>query len=268
MNWFEGWVDTQRYPLHELDNPARKALVEKARYEVDSLGVAEIKNFVTAAGLRRMVDESSSLEPHAYHNALMGNAYLDDPDLSLPEDHARRLMERTSLGAVGYDQIPDAHLLSQIYHWEPLMQFIGEVLGLPAIYRYADPMGALNVSVMKDGDYLRWHFDQTDFVSSLMIRNANEGGAFEHVPLIRHPGNENYERVQAVLKGSREGVHTLPNEPGSLVLFRGRWSLHRVTPIQGPVSRLIGLFGYDSKPGTVSSDYLRKIRYGRSTPMR
>src|SRR5262249_49130972 len=149
------------------------------------------------------------------------------------------------LGAVGYDQIPDKHLLSQIYHWESLMQFIAEVIGLPAIYRYADPMGALNVSVMKDGDYLRWHFDQTDFVSSLMIRNSSEGGAFEYVPLIRNAANEHYDKVRMVLKGSREGVHTLPNEPGSLVLFRGRWSLHRVTPISGPVSRLIGLFGYD-----------------------
>jgi len=40
-------------------------------------------------------------------------------------------------------------------------------------------------------------------------------------------------------------------------------TMHRVTPIHGSTSRLVGLFGYDTKPGTMSSDLLKEVRYGR-----
>ena len=51
--------------------------------------------------------------------------------------------------------------------------------------------------------------------------------------------------------------------PGTLLVFAGRHSLHRVSPISGPTSRLVALLGYDTKPGTMSSDLLKEVRYGR-----
>ena len=51
--------------------------------------------------------------------------------------------------------------------------------------------------------------------------------------------------------------------PGTLMLFEGRWSLHRVTTVRGAVPRYVGLFGYDTAPGTLSSELLKLVRYGR-----
>lgn len=119
-------------------------------------------------------------------------------------------------------------------------------------------MGALNIADMQKGDYLRWHFDQTDFVTSLLLQAPESGGEYEFIPMIRNNINENYPQVKAILKGSREGVIKLDIEPGSLVLFEGRNSLHRVTRIRGNTLRHIALFGFDTKPETVSSDYLRR----------
>lgn len=259
-------VNLERYPISDLQSDAARELVLYCRKELDETGNCELNGFVTPLGLERLVMESRDMEDLAYHNALVGNAYLDEPDPSLPADHARKLTEPTSLGAVAYDQIPKVATLRQIFEWDPLMLFIKEVLQLDKIYRYADPMGALNLAVMKDGDYLRWHFDQTDFVSSLSIQQPEEGGYFEYVPMIRNSKEENYDRVKSVIRGSREGVVTVPNEPGSLVLFKGRYSLHRVTPIKGKRTRYIGLFGFDTKEGVVSSDHLRNMRYGRTQP--
>ena len=39
-----------------------------------------------------------------------------------------------------------------------------------------------------------------------------------------------------------------------------------LTPVVGPTPRHVALFGYDTKPGTMSSDLLKEIRYGRSEP--
>ena len=59
------------------------------------------------------------------------------------------------------------------------------------LYRYADPMGALNLAVMGEGERLHWHFDQTDFVTSIALRPSEAGGDFEYVPLIRSAIDEN-----------------------------------------------------------------------------
>lgn len=257
-------ISLQKYPLLDLDKPSGRALVEKCRDLLKTTGACELTGFVTPSALEALVQESILLAKEAYFNAVVGNAYLDTPSADLPPDHVRRLTERTRLGAVAYDQFPRASLLRRIYEWEPLKAFIGKVIGIEKIYHYGDPLGALNLSVMEDGDYLRWHFDQTDFVSSLMVRNSDEGGHFEYVPLIRSGAEENYDKVKKVLQGDLSSVVHLANAPGSLVLFMGRYSLHRVTPIRGKTSRLIGLFGFDTQPGVVSSDHLRKIRYGRT----
>lgn len=265
--WYQSTVNLDRYPILNLEDARTVAVIEKARTQLAQTGAAEMPDFLTATGLEQMITQSSHLENQAFWNALTGNAYLDEPESSLPQNHVRRLVESTSLGAVGYDQFPTDNLLRKIFEWDTFMAFLGEILRLPKMYRYADPMGALNLSVMKDGDYLRWHFDQTDFVASLSVRNATEGGEFEYVPLIRNSKAENYDRVRALLQGSREGVVHIENKPGTLLLFQGRNSIHRVTPIKGATSRLMGLFGYASQPGINSSEYLRKIRYGRTQPI-
>jgi hypothetical protein len=46
-------------------------------------------------------------------------------------------------------------------------------------------------------------------------------------------------------------------------VFAGRNSIHRVSPIVGSTPRLVGLFGYDTEPGTMSSELLKAVRYGR-----
>jgi hypothetical protein len=140
------------------------------------------------------------------------------------------------------------------------------VLDRGELYRYADPCGALNLAVMGAGDELQWHFDQTDFVVSVAIQPAEHGGDFDVVPKLRNADDEHYDVVARVLEDRYEGVVTLPMTPGTLLVFEGRYSLHRVSPIDGDRLRHVGLLAYDTKPGTVSSDLLREVRYGRVEP--
>jgi hypothetical protein len=55
--------------------------------------------------------------------------------------------------------------------------------------------------------------------------------------------------------------------PGTLMVFEGRRSIHRVSPVVGATSRVVGLLGYDTEPGTSSSDLLKLVRYGRTEPL-
>lgn len=259
------WISRELYPITELESPEGQNFLADCRQKFRDDGVLELPNFVTASCLEALIEESQKLEALSFHSTVVGNAYLDKGEPKLGPEHARNLTETTALAAVAYDQYPRDSILRRIFEWEALMNFVGAVLNLPEIYRYADPMSALNLSVMRDGDYLRWHFDQTDFVTSIAIQSAESGGAFEYVPHLRSDEDENYEGVKAVLKGSQEGVGLVPTLPGSLVLFNGRRCMHRVTTIEGSRSRLIGLLSYDTEPDRMGTNHLRQIRYGRST---
>ena len=258
-------VRLDKYPVDDLESSAARKLIAAAQESMKNLGAYEMADFVTPAAIEALQLESAILEPSAFFKPISGNPYLTPEDQSLPKDHPNRMTETTRVGVIAYDQYPRDSLLRRLYEWDPLMIFVGKILGLPEIFRYADPMGGLNLAVMTKGDYLRWHFDQADFVTSLSIQSSTEGGEFEYAPLIRTTTDERFDEVRKVLKGERNKVATITNHPGTLVLFQGRWSMHRVTTIQGTKSRLMGLFGFDSKPGVMSSAHLYDIRYGRTT---
>src|SRR5690606_36870355 len=138
-------------------------------------------------------------------------------DPSLDENDVRRLMSTTSRGAVAYDQFPQDSLVRMLYEWDDLMAFVADALGYPRPYRYADTLGPLNPAVMREGDHLRWHFDQTDFVVSLLLQDCEAGGAYEVVPQTRSSDRENYEKVRNIISGSdRQHVITLDIQPGCL----------------------------------------------------
>jgi hypothetical protein len=212
------------------------------------------------------VGDAESLVPRAHHSGGEGTAYLEFPDFGLPMDHPRLSFGPYGVSAVGYDVIPETSPLRRLYQWEAMLGLIARILDRGPLYRYGDPFGALNLSVMTEGDQLQWHFDQTDFVVSLAIQSADRGGDFEVVPRIRSADDECYPEVARVLGGDRARVVTLAMTPGTLLIFEGRYSLHRVSPIVGTTRRHVGLLAYDTKPGTMGSDLLRMDRYGRTEP--
>jgi hypothetical protein len=245
-------IDLARYPLAEPGARSFRTLVDACRAQLAESGACELPGFVTPDATERMVRESEAIAQLAHPSSGPITIYLALPDDAFPEGHPRRRLGWSSLAAIGYDLFPSEHALRQLYEWDPLMDFVAACLGEPRLHRYADPLGALNVAVMKDGDELYWHFDQTDFVVSIALRSAERGGDFEYVPNVRGAHDERYGEVGAVLDGAAERVRRVPMTPGTLLLFQGRHSIHRVTRVEGPVSRLVALLAYDTKPGTVS----------------
>jgi hypothetical protein len=256
-------IDLRRYPILDLATDAARALTHHCREQLDRTGACELPGFLTPTAIELLTREADKLSSVAYHSESTGTPYLEIPDRNLPEDHPRRIFDDTSVGVVAYDQFPPDSAMRRLYEWQPLMDFIGAALNKERLYRYADPFGALNLAVMRDGERLHWHFDQTDFVTSIALRAADEGGDFDYVPLIRSVREENYPRVQRLLLGDEHDVVRVPMTPGTLLLFEGRNSIHRVTPIRGATTRLVALLAYDTKPGTRSSKLLQRARYGR-----
>jgi hypothetical protein len=261
-------VDLERYPITALDSPAARAVIAEHQAALRDRGVSVLPGFVRAEAIERMVAECDELTTDAYHQDVQGTPYLELPDADAwVEGHPRVTWARSSVHTVAYDQFPPTSALRALYESERLLTFVGRVLGREPLHRYADPLGALNLAVMTDGDVLGWHYDQTDFVVSLAIQSSEQGGEFENVALLRgDEGDERYDDVASILRGDeRDRVVVEPMTPGTLMLFQGRRSLHRVTPITGARPRYVALFGYDTKPDTMSSELLRLVRYGRAS---
>jgi len=260
----ETLVDLERYPVLDARSAAYGAVVARARAELDARGAAELPGFVGPAGVAALVDDAQSLVGRAHRSGGQGTAYLEVPAGSYPDGHPRVTWGDYALGAVAYDLIPLASPLRRLYEWAPLADLVAAIVGRGPLFPYADPFGALNLAVMGPGDQLQWHFDQTDFVVSLAIQSAERGGDFEVAPRIRSADDERYHDVSAVLGGEGSSVLTLPMEPGTLLVFEGRYSLHRVSPVVGPRLRHVGLLAYDTRPGTMGSELLHRVRYGRT----
>ena len=261
----ECFVDLERYPILDLESAGGRALIADCRRQLAETGACQLPDFIDPAAVERMAAEAAALVPQAHLCQGHATAYLEIPDMSLPSEHARRLHGPSSSQVIAYDLVPRSHALRQLYEWEPLMEFLAAALDVPRLYRYADPLGALNVVAMGDGEELWWHFDQVDFVTSLALQSSEAGGEFSYAPRIRSSEDENYETVRAVLAGEAAIDRTIAMEPGTMLLFQGRHSLHRVKRIHGTRDRLVALLAYDTKPGTDSTELLKLGRYGRTT---
>ena len=231
----ESLVDTDRWPLDD------DALVSRLNATFVDENIVVMPGFIKSSALPSLIAECDALATIAYHTDV--NANLD---------------------VVAYDQFPTDSVIRAIYEWDPLMHFVARVLGEKELFRYADPFGALNLAVMRDGHELGWHFDQTDFVVSIALQPSAEGGHFENVPRIRSADNDNADTVAAIRRGDRNDlVRIEPMTPGTLMVFNGRYSYHRVSQVRGDVPRHVALLAYDTKPGTDSNDELKLGRYGR-----
>lgn len=260
-------ICTERYPVLAPGLPAWQRLCAQAQTALAQQSVVVLPAFVRPAALQQMRDEAMALAPQAHHMEVVTTLYPERQEHEgLPQHPVRRARFRTSVRTISYRQIPLDSALRALYAWDPLQRFIAALLGLEQIYRYDDPYGALNIAIMVEGDEFGWHYDQTDFVVSLVLQKPVAGGTFLCHHALRTDAGADDDAVQAVIENRCQTIATVPMEEGSFILFKGRHALHSVTPIQGPIPRLVALLAYDTQPGTVSSPALLKVRYGIDLP--
>jgi len=252
-------VDAGRYRFDDAE------LIDTSHRQFVDDGVCVLPGFVRDDAVVALVAEADAIAPLAHRSRSRSTPYLAAPDESFPEGHPRRTIVHSAVEAVAYDLFPDTSLLRALYEWDALKDFVGAILGQPVLHRYADPFGALNLAVMREGDLLGWHFDMTDFVVSIALQSSAGGGHFVNAKQLRAGDDERYDDVAEVLAldDVSPRVRTEPMTPGTLMLFSGRHSMHKVSVVEGPLPRYVALLAYDTKPGTDSSRALKLSRYGR-----
>ena len=249
-------VDLERYPISEPDSSAAVALIRSARERLAAEGVLTLPGFVRPAGLAAMQDEADRLCPEAFRRVDHRNGF--PPGMGAAT--------RLSLGCVGFDQMQAESAMTRFYLFDGLTRFVSEVLERRPFYRSADPIASCLVTEFSLGDELGWHFDPNDGVVTLMLRSAGAGGAFEYVPNVRHR-DDLPAIIENALAGECEELRELDVQPGTLTLFNGYRSVHRVAPVSALPSRRMLTLSYDAAPGQYFGEEIRLRFFGRRWPV-
>ena len=256
-------VNLARYPIADLESATGTAFAQQCRQSYLANGLCALPEFILPAALDKLAAEANSLTDRAYFCNNTHNAYLTAANPTLPNDDVVNRQEQTYVGSIAYDYIGNDTLLQHLYQWNPLKDFIAYVLGKPILHHFADPLGACSINVFVAGGKHGWHFDESEFTVTLMLQPPQSGGAFEYVPQIRGVANEK-EIVANVLSGKREQVIELPFTAGTLLIFGGRQTLHRVTQVYGNRPRLVPVLCYSERPDQQNSATVRKLFWGRT----
>jgi hypothetical protein len=237
------------------------------RAQLDDSGCAILSGFVKSKAINELVMEANRVAPFGHRSFNQTNPYFTEDKSSLPPEHPlRRFYDRSNAFIPADNFGPDSALRS-IYEWPDFAPFIKSSLQAESFYRYDDPLADVIINVVEQGEGFPWHFDTNNFTVTLAIQNGLGGGAFEYCPNLRTPTDENYEGVKAVLDGDRSKVQSVQLQPGDLQIFKGRYALHRVSPVVGERARYVGIFSYVEMPNMVGSPERTRQLYGRVLPV-
>jgi hypothetical protein len=258
-------LDLERYPIDDLEGERARALIGDCRSQLERTGLCLLPGFLGPDAVAQSVAE---LEPRVEGAFRKERAIVamneSEIDPALGADDPVRIAHRHSMRTIAYDLIESDSPIRGLYEWDGMTDFLSGVLGY-RVYRCADPLIALMISAMPTGGEQGWHFDDNEFVVSLLLQKPAEGGEFEYVQMIRDDDDPGTDRIRRVFEGTSDEVTTAPLAAGTLALFRGTHSLHRVSPVVAGPARLIALLSFDPQPGMVFPAKAQLNNTGRTT---
>jgi hypothetical protein len=257
-------IDLDTYPLDRPECDAYAALVARCRERLCADGMFDLPGFLRPDVTRAAADAvKPAMATEAFRHARKHNVYFKDEVDGLPQDHPALKKVETVNHTLCADQIIGNPVL-ELYDWPPFAAFLAAAMGKDRLYPMVDPMARVNVQSTKDGEGLNWHFDRSEFTTTILLQAPLEGGQLEYRTNLRSADDPNYEGVAALLRGEDQGVKQAPLSAGALNVFRGVNTLHRVVPVKGPKDRIVAIFSFFDRPDVAMTVQEQIGFYGRS----
>ena len=258
-------LDLDRYPINQQDSTAYHQLVAACQKAMAENGMFNLDGFVRPTAIARAAAEVQPLaRTVSFTHQRRHNVYFQDRVEGLDPKHGALAQFATAHHTLCDDQLTGS-VVHRIYEYAPLPQFLSAVMRKPALYLMRDPLARVNVMEYRAGETLNWHFDRSVFTTTLLIQAPAEGGEFEYRSDLRSDADPNYDGVAKLLAGQDPAIRVNPLAAGTLNVFAGKNTLHRVSTVRGDRSRLIAVFSYYERPDVVFSDAERVGFYGRAS---
>jgi len=240
------WIDRARHPLDDLESPHGAAYLAACQAAIRERGACALPDFVAPEVCARFaaeIEPNLGLTKPTRNRRTIYLTHGEDP--RFPATHPRNVLFDMQLDVLPYDDIPEDAGVKAFYEWDPFAAFVARIFDLPTVHRFrGGQYKGLVINIMKEGDEQPWHYDNSDFVVTLLLQNCERGGEFEYAPFVRDATDEHYGTVADIIAGRFEGLHSIPRTPGTLLCFKGSDSLHRVTRVEGPTPRMMAIFSF------------------------
>ena len=230
--------------------------------ELEENGILIFKNFINDKGLDEIEKESIKLKSKSFKSSSTYNVYILPYDLKFPKNSSRNRVMSTTKKCIPNDLISKNSNLNELYNSTIIKNLFCDILNVNKLYPYNDSLSSININYYNRGDGLGWHFDNSDFTITLLIKNCLKGGDYEYFNKIRYKnGKEDFKTIEKILDEKIKG-QKVQSQVGDLMIFKGKESIHRVTKvIKG--ERILITFNYNLKEGISLSEESRKTFFGR-----
>lgn len=258
------YLNLDAYPLEALTTPEGQALIARCRAGLAADGMFTLDGFLRADAVASAVAEVTPiLASDAFTHSRTHNIYFKPEIPGLAADHPALRLCETVNHTICADQMEGA-IVRQLYEWPPFAAFLAAVMDKPVLHPMADPLAPVNVMAYHAGEALNWHFDRSEFTTTLLLQASHHGGEFVYRTDLRSDDDPNYDGVAALLNGDDDQVKRLSLTAGALNVFKGKNTAHCVSPVVGDQARIIAVFSYFERPGVVFSPEERIGFYGRA----
>ncbi|MBN3562331.1 HalD/BesD family halogenase [Aliamphritea spongicola] len=255
-------VDLERYPIEDLTQGAGAEFLAACQQQMEQVGWCSFADFIKPERLAALAAEANNLLPEAEELVIKRNIYQGAANADLADDNPASKEYTHRALQLADDQLAEDTLIKQLYKSDILTDFIRQVQKKPTLYRCEDEFQALNIVALEPGSWHAWHYDTTECTVTLLLQPAEQGGEFTFLANSRTDDDEDHEAVARLLSGDTSKANTLSRGAGTLTLFRGGYSLHGVTEIEGSKPRISAILTYAEEPGVVIDDDINIRIYG------
>ena len=286
-------MNFELYPwMRDLESPEARDALETARRTYLEMGAVTLPNFVTHEALQIMAQQARDAEDAAFTTDSTHTAYLVEADFErFAKESVYNHSMRTQVASTAFDELPIDSPLAALYRHPTLLELVSRIVTGKSkqLYLSADPLGCCSINVFRPGYHHSFHFDESIFSTTLMLQEASEpdSGLFQYTPPLRDDKTnlaltdvaaaiQAYDEetpiptpfVESTPNGDNPAapplLRTLDFQAGTLSIFSGSRSLHRVTRVRGTCSRLVAVLTYGARPGFCNSAAVQKLFWGRS----
>ena len=232
------------------------------RESLEKNGILIFKSFISNSGLNLLQKEASDLKGSAFRSSSEYNVYISEYDNAFSADSPRNRIMSTSKKCIPNDLIPNQSILQKIYDSPLVRSFFLDLLDKDELHPYEDPLSSININYYDKGDALGWHFDNSDYTITLLVKNCIKGGVYEFFNDMRYKNDkEDYDLVEKILDKKVKGIKVDSLE-GDLIIFKGNKSIHQVTAVEEG-ERILVTFNYNEESGVSLSEQSRRTFFGR-----
>ena len=251
-------VDFSNHPIDDSQ------YIYKCNSYIKKNSILVLENFLLNSSLNKILNEAKLLEKEAFYCQQKHTILLKKQSSDYDQDDPLNILMTSDKGCVPHDLIEKNSDLNILYQSDIFKNFIIKVLDLEKIYPYVDKLSSVNLNYYQKGQQLGWHFDNASFAITLMIQSAPQGGGFEYISEGRDSNKDFIDKdiISKIISGS-EKPNKLNANDGTLILFYGRNYLHRVTPVESEIPRILVTLNYNEENNVELSENARLTFFGR-----